>query len=82
MNDVHRLARLRLRLEDIPNGGFTFHDNSNSSLVVKVKYKQQLDPLLIELKESVLGNLNVSFYYGVMVFLCTDGDYLYWMLRI
>ena len=35
--------------------------NYDSSLVVEVKYKQHLDPLLMELKESVLGMLNESF---------------------
>ena len=42
VNDVHRLARLGVRLEDSPNGGFMVHHNSESSLVVKVKSKQHL----------------------------------------
>ena len=37
VKDVHRLARLGVRLEDSPNGGFMVHHNSESSLVVKVK---------------------------------------------
>ena len=32
--DVHRLARLGVRLEDSPNGVFMVHHNSESSLVV------------------------------------------------
>ena len=36
----YRLARMGVRLEDSPNGGFTVHHNYKSSLVVMVKYKQ------------------------------------------
>ena len=36
---VHKVAQLRVRLEDSPNGGFMVHDNSESSLVVEVKSK-------------------------------------------
>ena len=34
VRDVHRLARLCVRLEDSLSGGFMVHDNSDSSLVV------------------------------------------------
>ena len=37
------------------------HHKSNSSLVVEVKSKQHLHPLLMELNESVLGKINGSF---------------------
>ena len=40
------------------------HHNSVSSLVVDVKSKQHLDPLLMELKESVLTINNESFSQG------------------
>ena len=40
------------------------HHYSYSSLVVKVKYKQHLDPLFMELKELVLSKLNESFSQG------------------
>ena len=40
------------------------HHNSELSLVIEVKSKQHLDPLLMDLKESVLGNLNESFSKG------------------
>ena len=43
VKDVHRLARLGVRLEDSPSGGFMVHHNSESSLVVEVKSKQHLD---------------------------------------
>ena len=60
VKDVHRFARLGVLLEDSPNGGFIVRYNSNSSLVVDVKYRQHLDPLLMELKKSVLVKLNES----------------------
>ena len=69
VKDVHRFARLGVRLEDSPNGGFMVHHNSDSSLVVEVKSKQHLDPLLMELKESILGKLSESFSqrgYGIL----------------
>ena len=79
---VHRLARLGVRLEDFPNGGFMVHHNSESYLVIKVKYKQHLGQPLTELKESVLGKLNESFslvgdgvlrYKGRLFFQNIDG---------
>ena len=53
-----------MRLDSSPDGGAIFHHNSDSSLVVEVKSKQHLDLDLMELKESVLGNLNESFSLG------------------
>ena len=61
VKDVQRLARLGVRLEDSPNGGFMIHLNSDSYLVVEVKSKKLLDQPLMELKESVLGKSNESF---------------------
>ena len=55
VKDVHRLARLGVRIKDSPKGGKVVHNKSESSLVVKVKSKQHLDPLLMGLKESVIG---------------------------
>ena len=51
MKDVHRLARLGIQIEDSPNGGVVVHYNFESSIVVEVKPKQHLDPLLMDLKE-------------------------------
>ena len=42
VKDVHRLARLGLRLENSPNGVFIVHNNSESSLVDEVKSKYHL----------------------------------------
>ena len=47
------------------------HHKSESSLVVEVKCKQHLDPLLMELKESVFSKFNESFYQGWMGHLST-----------
>ena len=44
------------------------YHNSESSLVVEVKSKTHFDKSLMELKESVLGNLNEEFSLGGMVF--------------
>ena len=61
---VHRLARLGVRLEESLNVDFMVRHISESSLVVEVISKQHLDKPLMELKESVLGNLNDSFSLG------------------
>ena len=51
VKEVHRLARLGVRLEEFSKGDFTVSHNSELSLVLDVKSKQRLDPLLRELKE-------------------------------
>ena len=68
VKDVHRLACLGLRLEDSPNCGLMFHNNSESSLVFEVKYKQHLDKLLMELKVSVLEKHNEALSMWKMFF--------------
>ena len=64
VKDVHRVALIGVRFVDSPNGGFIVHHNSKSSSLVEVKSKKHLDPILMELKESVLGMLNVLFSQG------------------
>ena len=61
VKDVRRLAWLGFLFEDSPNGGFVVHHNYESSLVVEVKSNEHLVPLLMELKELVLGKFNESF---------------------
>ena len=61
VKDFHRLSRFSVWLEDSPNGCFVVHHNSKLSLVLEVKSKQYLDPLLMELKESILSNMNELF---------------------
>ncbi|KAH0695924.1 hypothetical protein KY289_013406 [Solanum tuberosum] len=55
VRDVHRLARLGVQLVDSTKGRFIVHHSSESSFVVDVKSKQHLDPILMELKESILN---------------------------
>ena len=57
VKDVHRLARLVVRLDDSQNSGFMVHHNSESSLVVEVKSKQHLDQPLMELKNRFMVSL-------------------------
>ena len=53
VKDVHRLARLGVRLMSISNNGVTVQNGEESSLVVEVKEKQESDPILLELKGLV-----------------------------
>ncbi|KAF3667371.1 hypothetical protein FXO37_10054 [Capsicum annuum] len=52
-HNVHRLARLGVRLLDSTEGSTLVQSSSESSLVSKVKEKQDRDPSLVRLKESV-----------------------------
>ena len=54
VKEVHRLARLGVRLVDSTSGGVSVHPSSESSLIVEVKKGQHLDPVLMEMKDSVL----------------------------
>ncbi|WMV46128.1 hypothetical protein MTR67_039513 [Solanum verrucosum] len=51
--DVHRLAPLGVRLMSISDSGVTVQNGAKSSLVVKLKGKQDSDPILLELKGAV-----------------------------
>ena len=62
VKEVHQLARLGVRLVDTPSGGVSVHSSSESSFVVDVKAKQHLDPVLMELKDSVLSKLGGIVY--------------------
>ena len=64
VKDVHRLSWLGVRLEDSSNGGFLVDQKSKSSLLVEVRSKQHLDPLLMELQKFVLSKLNDLFSRG------------------
>ena len=64
VKEVHRLARLGARLKDTSKGGFMIYHNSESSLVVELKCKQHIDPILMDLKELGLSKHNESFSQG------------------
>ena len=51
--EIHQLARLGVRLVDSSEGGVCVHSSLDSSLVFEVKKKQDGDPSLVKLKESV-----------------------------
>ncbi|KAH0709715.1 hypothetical protein KY284_011142 [Solanum tuberosum] len=64
VRDVHRLAQLGVQLVDSTEGGVMVHHDSESSFVVDVNSKQHLDPILMELKESVLNKSVEAFSQG------------------
>jgi len=47
VREVHTLARLGVQLVDSTKGGVMFHNGFESSFVMDVKSKQDLDPLLV-----------------------------------
>ena len=51
--DMHSLARLGVRLLDSAEGSMLVQSSFESSLVSEVKEKQDRDPSLVRLKESV-----------------------------
>ena len=53
VKEVHRLARLGVKLLGNIDGGMLVQNGSESSLIVDVKSKQDLDPTLLELKKLV-----------------------------
>ena len=57
VKEMHRLARLGVRLVDFTSGGVSVHPSSESFFVVEVKKGQHLDPVLIELMDYVLMKL-------------------------
>ena len=71
VKEVHQLARLVVWLVDTPSGGVSGHSSSESSFVTEVKDKQQLDPVPMELKDSVLSQMNESFSLGGRI-VCLD----------
>lgn len=80
--EVHRLARLEVRLKEVDNGGGGVVDGSKSSLVEEVKAKQDLDPSLLELKALVSDRKVEVFsqrvdgtlrYHGRLCVPCVDG---------
>ena len=52
------MATLGIRLVDTPSGRVSVHSSFELLFVIDVKAKQHLDPVLMELKNSVLSKLN------------------------
>ena len=61
VKDVHRLARLWVRLISISDSSVTVQNGAKSSLVVEVKENQESDPILLELKGAVNNQRVVVF---------------------
>ena len=53
VKDVHRLARLGVRLMSISDNGVVVQNGAKSSLVVEVREKQESDPIFLKLKGGV-----------------------------
>jgi len=62
--DVHRLARLGVRLMDSTEEGVVVINGAESLLVSEVKKKQDQDPILLELKASVHKQKVMAFEQG------------------
>ncbi|WP_353805893.1 hypothetical protein, partial [Acinetobacter baumannii] len=61
VKDLHILARLGVQLIDSTSEGVSLHPKSESSFIAEVKKGQHLDPMLMDLKDSVLVKMNESF---------------------
>lgn len=64
VREVHRLARLGVQLVHSTKGGVMVHNGSESSFVMHMKSKQDLDPILVELKKSLLKKFVEAFSQG------------------
>lgn len=77
--DVHRLSKLGTQLVYSPKGGSMVQRSSVFFLVVDVKDRKHLDPILIELNHSVLGKPIKAFSQGVMGHLSIKIGCMFWM---
>ena len=68
VKDVHRLARLGVRLMSISDSAVTVQNGEESSLVVEVKEKQDSDQILLELKGAVHNQRVEVFSQREMVY--------------
>ena len=58
------MSWLGVQLVDTPSAGVSVNSSFKSSFVIDVKDKKHLDPLLMELNDSVLNKLNEPFSLG------------------
>ncbi|XP_069150847.1 uncharacterized protein [Solanum lycopersicum] len=65
VKNVHRLARVGVRLMSISDSGVTVQNETESSLVVEVKEKKDSDPILLELKGAVHNQRVEVFSQGI-----------------
>src|SRR5688572_32686051 len=64
VREVHRLARLGVRLVDSSDGGVVVLNGSESSLMMDVKAKQDMYPSFVKLKKSVETKVIEAFSKG------------------
>ena len=79
VKDVHRLARLGVHLMSISDSGVTVQNGAESSLVVKIKEKQDNDPILLELKGAIHNPIVEVFSQGEMMYFATMVYYVFLM---
>ena len=65
--EVHQLSRIGIHLVDTEEGDIWVQSSSKSSLVSEVKEKQDRDPSLVKLKESIKYQKVEVFSQGEMV---------------
>ncbi|XP_070008339.1 uncharacterized protein [Nicotiana sylvestris] len=62
--EVYQLASLGVRISTSDEGKVMVHNGEESSLVVEVKEKQLIDPVLAQMMETVLNNKTSTFSLG------------------
>ena len=72
VKDVHRLARLGVRLMSISDSGVTVQYGKESPLVVEVQEKEDSDPILLEINGAIHNKIEKVFSQG------EDGVLLYY----
>ena len=72
VKDIHRLARLGVRLMSISDSGVQVQNGEKSSLLVVIKEKKDSDPILLEIKGEIHNQREEVFSQGV------DGVLLYY----
>ena len=79
VKDVHRLARLGVRLISISDSGVIVQNEAESSLIEEVKEKQESDPILLKLKGAFHNQRVEVFSQGEMVYFATKVDCVFLM---
>ena len=64
VKDVHRLARLGVRLMSISDSGVIVQNGAELSLVVEVKEKKESDLIFLEIKDAINNQRVEDFFQG------------------
>ncbi|XP_069148082.1 uncharacterized protein [Solanum lycopersicum] len=73
--DIHRLARVGVRVMDSTEGGIMVTNGDESSFVSEIKEKQDQDPILLELKANFHKQRVLAFDQGADVVLKYQGRF-------